>query len=801
MIAKINKHCSRVFTPAKSVLKAVHAVSLIAVMTLATFAGEGEDDALICDHLPQKTGGEILDNIESRPYEGIVLCNYNQTISPEKVQIVVNFGPYASPEAAALSEDKVNWLDADTGDDTVCSECFAAVELQSYLRKLTGRTTDFEIVDDDATTQGELILVGGPASNALARKLSPALGADATSLAALGPEDYRLKTGDADGRRITLIAGGSRVGTLYGVYDLLHRLGCRWFGPDGFQEEIPQTQWEPDFDATEKPAFAIRGFHIYEKRGGPEFWLWMARNRLNYWCIQAGDVPLLRKLGIRLACGVHDAEWLFLSPESPYPYDHAQFPGDEDRPKDPYAPSDRYRGDDNKDGKLSYFEAHPEWYPLVDGKRIPGVEKWGGTNFCTSNADATEEFTKNYVDALVDGIYRGADAVNFWVLDGGKWCQCPACQAQGTATDRYLRLVYNFDRQVKKAQREKRLHRPVEVRFLAYADVVEPPTRPLPDDFDYHACAATFYPISRCYVHNIDDPKCPRNEKYQKLLDGWLLNPDRHYRGQVEIGEYYNVSRYKSLPLCLMHAMAHDIPYYYKTGARYFQYMHVTTGRWGSKSLTNYQMARQIWDVNTDCQALWSDYFSRRYGPAAGVMRQFYESLEKMLDNVEPLKGWSSNLASRLQAGEEQLFVEPHLQYRREPAVEADAPTLVEMVEHGRNCRTLINRAAAMELPDRIKARVAEDERTFTYAERTLAYYDACVQAFMLGRSGQREQGRRHFDEAKRLADLLRQDTWSVDLSFIHDEPFPLDAFHSTYAAGALQHLQNLYNSTESEKE
>jgi hypothetical protein len=610
-----------------------------------------------------------------------------------------------------------------------------------------------------------------------------------------------LKTGEVDGRVITLIAGGSRVGTLYGVYDLLHRMGCRWFGPESFHEEIPEAEWKPAFDAAEKPAFAIRGFYVYEKRGGPEFWLWMARNRLNYWGISANDVPLLRKLGIRLACGSHDAPWRFLGPDLPYPYDHARFQGDEDRPKDPYAPSDPFQGDKNQDSKLSYVEAHPEWYPWVDGKRIPGVEQWGGTNFCTSNADATEEFTKNYVNALVEGDYRGCDVVNFWALDGGKWCQCPACQAEGTATDRYLRLVYHFDRQVKKAQREKRLNHPVEVRFLAYADVVEPPSRPLPGDFDYLTCAATFYPISRCYVHEFDEPKCPRNANYQRLLHGWLLDPDRHYRGQIEIGEYYNVSRYKSLPLCLMHVMAHDIPYYHKSGARYFQYMHVTTGRWGSKSLTNYQMARQVWDIQTDCEALWSDYFARRYGPAADVMRQFYESLEKMLANVEPLKGWSSNLASRLQSGAEDLFVEPHLRYRREPGIECDAPTLVEMVEHGRNCRRLIDQAIAMRLPERINARIAEDDRTFTYAERTLAYYDACVLAFQLGRAGQREEARRHFDEAKRLAELLRQDAWSVDLSFVHDEPFPLDAFHATYATGALDHLKKLLEPIESEDE
>ena len=156
-----------------------------------------------------------------------------------------------------------------------------------------------------------------------------------------------------------------------------------------------------------------------------------------------------------------------------------------------------------------------------------------------------------------------------------------------------------------------------------------------------------------------------------------------------------------------------------------------------------------------------TDYFARRYGPAADVMRQFYASLERMLSNVEPLKGWSSNLAMRLERGEKQLFVEPHLRYRREPGVECDAPTLLEMIDYGRECRALIDRALALSLPDRIKARITEDEKMFTYGERTLAYYDACAQAFALGRSGRLNEARAAFNEAKRLAALLRQDTSS----------------------------------------
>lgn len=124
--------------------------------------------------------------------------------------IVVNFGLHPSAEAAAESEARVDWLDANPADGTVCTECFAAVELQRYLRRMTGREQDFRIVDDDTLPQGEMILVGGPASNAASRGVAGRLGIDAKQLAELGREGYRLKTATLDGRRITLVAGQPR---------------------------------------------------------------------------------------------------------------------------------------------------------------------------------------------------------------------------------------------------------------------------------------------------------------------------------------------------------------------------------------------------------------------------------------------------------------------------------------------------------------------------------------------------------------------------------------------------------------
>lgn len=94
-----------------------------------------------------------------------------EPLSPGRsIPIVVNFGEYSSASDAGNDEANVDWLDSDQEDDTVCTECFAALELQHYLEKIAPRTR-FPIVDDDQVPEGELIVVGNPDSNKVARAL------------------------------------------------------------------------------------------------------------------------------------------------------------------------------------------------------------------------------------------------------------------------------------------------------------------------------------------------------------------------------------------------------------------------------------------------------------------------------------------------------------------------------------------------------------------------------------------------------------------------------------------------------
>jgi len=151
--------------------------------------------------------------------------------------------------------------------------------------------------------------------------------------------------------------------------------------------------------------------------------------------------------------------------------------------------------------------------------------------------------------------------------------------------------------------------------------------------------------------------------------------------------------------------------------------MHCTTSEWGDKALTNDQMARQLWDVKTDCEALWQDYFSRRYGTAAEVLRRFYETLQKMFCNVRPLK---YNLAGQLERGAENLFPSQDLQYEPTPRCQSDRPSLLEIVGYGKACRELIDQAMKIQVSDRIHTRIAEDERLFARQRSGCPHRQSC---------------------------------------------------------------------------
>lgn len=248
--------------------------------------------------------------------------------------------------------------------DISLPEEHAANELALFLSRMTGAPIK---VDNEAEKLPvNTILVGrGP----LAEKLFPDV-----DWAHLDPEEivYRTKNG------ITLVAGGRPRGTVYATYHLLEKLGCRWWTP--WASTIPNRRnlTLPKLNANEKPAFESRDAFWYPAFDGD----WAARNGTN------GQTARLE--------AKHGGKVLYAGG-----FVHTFYP---------LVPPEKY------------FQSHPEWYSLIDGKRTAD-----NAQLCTTDPNLRDFIVERVKQWLREN--PNASIVSVSQNDCFRPCQCERCQA------------------------------------------------------------------------------------------------------------------------------------------------------------------------------------------------------------------------------------------------------------------------------------------------------------------------------------------------------------------------------------
>jgi hypothetical protein len=155
--------------------------------------------------------------------------------------------------------------------DASGAEMLGAREVRRYLYLRTGRLLPLTAA---ATLKAPLAgaIVIARQDRPIVRSLleeRPSL----SSLTALSPEQYWLKTLEHKGRRIVLIIGGDDWGTLYGAYRFAEHLGARFYLHG---DVLPDQRVElklPVLDERANPLFQLRGiqpFHDFPE--GPDWW-------------------------------------------------------------------------------------------------------------------------------------------------------------------------------------------------------------------------------------------------------------------------------------------------------------------------------------------------------------------------------------------------------------------------------------------------------------------------------------------------------------------------------------------------
>ncbi|MBR3222234.1 MAG: DUF4838 domain-containing protein [Kiritimatiellae bacterium] len=210
-------------------------------------------------------------------------------------------------------------------------------------------------------------------------------------------EEWRVRS---FGRDVVLAGGGTR-GTLYAVYRFLEdECGVRWWG-DG-DEDVPSARPLAfgALDLRGRPFFSCRNiYRSYPNEGRPDPRT-AVRNRLN----DNGDSRIPAELGGAFTYG---------------PPSHAHT-------WDMYLP---FR---------EYGATHPEWYALVNGKRVGGHSDGQMCLTCPGLADEFARRLEAYiVKGAADAAAKGLPAPRIYDIsmnDSRNFCTCEACAA---ATAKY----------------------------------------------------------------------------------------------------------------------------------------------------------------------------------------------------------------------------------------------------------------------------------------------------------------------------------------------------------------------------
>lgn len=431
------------------------------------------------------------------------------------------------------------------------SEQWAAKELQHWLKKISG--AELPIQNIDPLFNGPQIVIG----------FNDVIKEKAGSNAPADPdESFRYFNSGPD----IFIFGGKTRGTMYGVMAFLeNELGCRWYTPE--VSVIPERK-EFNFNRIcheEKPGVRVRNDFYFEAFDP----VWASRNRMN------------GTMGFRQQPGGVESYWAV----------HTFYPL--------MPPSE-------------FYYKHPEYYSLIEGKRIHERAQ-----LCLTNPDVlkiiTERIKKRILESPEYLIYDVSQ--NDWQNP----CQCEQCQAivkrEGGESGLIIWFVNQVAESVEKEFPDKY------IGTLAYQYSRTPPKEIRPrKNVVVRLCS-----IECCFAH--DFKSCPKNQSFLSDLKNWSALAPHLY-----IWDYVvNFSHY-IMPYPNFKVLKSNIQTFRENNSIGIMEQAAYQSRGGEFSeLRSYLISRLLWNPDTDAENVIDDFMYGYYGRSGKYIRQYFDLLHGLI--------------------------------------------------------------------------------------------------------------------------------------------------------------------------
>ena len=270
------------------------------------------------------------------------------------------------------------------------------------------------------------------------------------------------------------------------------------------------------------------------------------------------------------------------------------------------------------------FEKHPEYFALVNGKRVPGHQ------ICISNPTVQRIIADSILKSIKDNNNSGQ--FTFGMVDTPiGWCECAGCKAYDNNDKRadfneVSTRFYMAVNAVAKLVFEKNPN--ADLRTWAYSAY-----RQIPHGIKVDPrLKLQFTTHGRCWGHRFDDPECVINAKLYKLMMDWRkFHPTVFYTY-----EYFYCSH--GYYTCIEETIDHTLKLYKKnniTGWKeqaYFEDSKFVKGKEGDRPdlyPSNWQMlyitGKLLWDPDLDYKKLLAEAESLYYGKAYPVMKKYHD--------------------------------------------------------------------------------------------------------------------------------------------------------------------------------
>ncbi len=442
------------------------------------------------------------------------------------------------------------------------SESYAAQEVQKYIYALTGER--LEIVKPDELGKHSFLSIG--------RTNLPAIANLPIKWELLGKEGIVVRSIGAN-----LVLAGNQRGVLYACYSFLEDdLGVRWYTPDCTVFTKSGTIEINKINRTYIPPLEYRevGFDLALDAD------WTVRNKCN-------GVLYNSKKPVRLdqshggqvnSGGVHSFGWRFFPPSE-------------------------------------YFKDHPDYYALVDGKRISDGQ------VCLTNPDV-----ENIVVNKILEMGKSNPKMNYVSVsqnDCYKNCECPKCKAidekEGSPSGSMLHFVNRV------ADRVGKEFPDIRISTLAYQYTQKAPKFVKPrKNVVIILCS-----ITGSFITPLTSDQ---NKRFRDDIKAWSKVSDRLYIWDYNVNYAYCFQPHPNFAVLkpnLKFFIRNNVKGVFEEGYHDDNYGEL-------HELRMWLLAKLMWNPDLNTNILIKDFLKGYYGPAAPYIYKYITLMQKAAQKEKP---------------------------------------------------------------------------------------------------------------------------------------------------------------------